>query len=132
MCTHVLGELAGPHINSPTVAWSVLVWHTDLTACILAAAAAAAGYEEAASQGLLAGLNAARRAQELDTVILPRDSSYMGTLMDDLVTKDLREPYRMLTSRCGIFAQIVLTAVQLSMFCSCFTASPCCLRVCSY
>jgi tRNA U34 5-carboxymethylaminomethyl modifying enzyme MnmG/GidA len=63
--------------------------------------AAAAGYEEAASQGLLAGLNAARRAQELDTVILPRDSSYMGTLMDDLVTKDLREPYRMLTSRCG-------------------------------
>jgi hypothetical protein len=62
---------------------------------------AAAGYEEAASQGLLAGLNAARRAQELDTVILPRDSSYMGTLMDDLVTKDLREPYRMLTSRCG-------------------------------
>jgi tRNA U34 5-carboxymethylaminomethyl modifying enzyme MnmG/GidA len=61
---------------------------------------AAAGYEEAASQGLLAGLNAARRAQELDTVILPRDSSYMGTLVDDLVTKDLREPYRMLTSRC--------------------------------
>jgi tRNA U34 5-carboxymethylaminomethyl modifying enzyme MnmG/GidA len=59
------------------------------------------GYEEAASQGLLAGLNAARRAQELDTVILPRDSSYMGTLMDDLVTKDLREPYRMLTSRCA-------------------------------
>ncbi|WIA39385.1 hypothetical protein OEZ86_005490 [Tetradesmus obliquus] len=57
------------------------------------------GYEEAASQGLLAGLNAARRAQQLDTVVLPRDSSYMGTLMDDLVTKDLREPYRMLTSR---------------------------------
>lgn len=61
------------------------------------------GYEEAASQGLLAGLNAARRAQQLDTVVLPRDSSYMGTLMDDLVTKDLREPYRMLTSRCAVF-----------------------------
>lgn len=57
------------------------------------------GYEEAAAQGLLAGVNAARRAQELATVAVPRDSSYLGTLVDDLVTKDLREPYRMLTSR---------------------------------
>ncbi|KAK9817642.1 hypothetical protein WJX72_000050 [[Myrmecia] bisecta] len=57
------------------------------------------GYEEAAAQGLVAGLNAARRAQELDTVTFARDSSYIGTLLDDLVTKDLREPYRMLTSR---------------------------------
>ncbi len=57
------------------------------------------GYEEAAAQGLVAGLNAARRAQELEPVALPRDSSYIGTLIDDLVTKDLREPYRMLTSR---------------------------------
>eukprot|EP00879_Flechtneria_rotunda_P017653 GHRR01018505.1.p1 GENE.GHRR01018505.1~~GHRR01018505.1.p1 ORF type:complete len:564 (+),score=172.64 GHRR01018505.1:460-2151(+) len=57
------------------------------------------GYEEAAAQGLIAGLNAARRAQGLDIVTLPRESSYLGTLLDDLVTKDLREPYRMLTSR---------------------------------
>lgn len=58
-----------------------------------------AGYEEAAAQGLLAGLNAARRVHDLPPVTLPRESSYMGTLMDDLVTKDLREPYRVLTSR---------------------------------
>ncbi|KAF8064511.1 mnmG [Scenedesmus sp. PABB004] len=57
------------------------------------------GYEEAAAQGLVAGLNAARVAQGRPTVTLPRDSSYVGTLLDDLVTKDLREPYRMLTSR---------------------------------
>lgn len=57
------------------------------------------GYEEAAAQGLVAGINAARfcRAQEL--VTFPREQSYIGTLIDDLCTKDLREPYRMLTSR---------------------------------
>ncbi|KAG2440518.1 hypothetical protein HYH02_010396 [Chlamydomonas schloesseri] len=57
------------------------------------------GYEEAAAQGLVAGMNAALRAQDRPPVSLPRDSSYLGTLVDDLVTKDLREPYRMLTSR---------------------------------
>jgi tRNA uridine 5-carboxymethylaminomethyl modification enzyme len=57
------------------------------------------GYEEAAAQGLIAGINAARVAQGAATVTLARDSSYIGTLLDDLVTKDLREPYRMLTSR---------------------------------
>jgi tRNA uridine 5-carboxymethylaminomethyl modification enzyme len=57
------------------------------------------GYEEAAAQGLVAGMNAARRAAGQDTFVLPRESSYIGTLIDDLVTKDLREPYRMLTSR---------------------------------
>ncbi|KAK9827919.1 hypothetical protein WJX74_009203 [Apatococcus lobatus] len=57
------------------------------------------GYEEAAAQGWLAGVNAARRAQSLGPVELSRGSSYLGTLIDDLVTKDLREPYRMLTSR---------------------------------
>ncbi|KAI7843457.1 hypothetical protein COHA_002934 [Chlorella ohadii] len=57
------------------------------------------GYEEAAAQGLVAGLNAARRAAGQEPVVLPRESSYIGTLLDDLVTKDLREPYRMLTSR---------------------------------
>ena len=45
------------------------------------------------------GVNAARRAQQLGPVELSRGSSYLGTLIDDLVTKDLREPYRMLTSR---------------------------------
>jgi tRNA uridine 5-carboxymethylaminomethyl modification enzyme len=57
------------------------------------------GYEEAAAQGLIAGVNAARRAAALPTVALSRESSYVGTLIDDLVTKDLREPYRVLTSR---------------------------------
>jgi len=57
------------------------------------------GYEEAAAQGLVAGVNAARLAKGESLVTLPRNSSYIGTLLDDLVTKDLREPYRMLTSR---------------------------------
>lgn len=57
------------------------------------------GYEEAAAQGLLAGVNAARYAAGQELVILPREGSYMGTLIDDLCTKELREPYRMLTSR---------------------------------
>lgn len=57
------------------------------------------GYEEAAAQGLVAGINAARLAQQKLPIILPRESSYIGTLLDDLCTKELREPYRMLTSR---------------------------------
>jgi len=57
------------------------------------------GYEEAAAQGLVAGINAARLAQQKPLIILPRESSYIGTLLDDLCTKELREPYRMLTSR---------------------------------
>jgi tRNA uridine 5-carboxymethylaminomethyl modification enzyme len=57
------------------------------------------GYEEAAAQGMVAGINAARLVQGQDPVILPREGSYIGTLLDDLCTKDLREPYRMLTSR---------------------------------
>ncbi|MEM6502203.1 MAG: tRNA uridine-5-carboxymethylaminomethyl(34) synthesis enzyme MnmG [Cyanobacteria bacterium P01_C01_bin.89] len=57
------------------------------------------GYEEAAAQGLVAGINAARLARGQELVILPRESSYIGTLLDDLCTKELREPYRMLTSR---------------------------------
>jgi len=59
------------------------------------------GYEEAGAQGLLAGANAAKLALEGEHAMftLPRASSYIGTLIDDLVTKDLREPYRMLTSR---------------------------------
>ncbi|CAI5512145.1 unnamed protein product [Closterium sp. Naga37s-1] len=57
------------------------------------------GYEEAAAQGLIAGINAARLADGKPLIALERESSYIGTLIDDLVTKDLREPYRMLTSR---------------------------------
>ena len=57
------------------------------------------GYEEAAAQGLLAGANAARVAGGGETFDLPRSSSYIGTMVDDLVTLDLREPYRVLTSR---------------------------------
>jgi len=57
------------------------------------------GYEEAASQGLLAGINAARYLQEKEPVILDRSEAYIGVLIDDLVTKDNREPYRMMTSR---------------------------------
>jgi len=57
------------------------------------------GYEEAAAQGLVAGLNAARRLANQDPVTLAREDSYIGTLIDDLVTKDLKEPYRVLTSR---------------------------------
>ncbi|WP_283609769.1 tRNA uridine-5-carboxymethylaminomethyl(34) synthesis enzyme MnmG [Faecalispora anaeroviscerum] len=57
------------------------------------------GYEEAAAQGLLAGINAARRAQNREQVILDRAGSYLGTLVDDLVTKGVSDPYRMMTSR---------------------------------
>jgi tRNA uridine 5-carboxymethylaminomethyl modification enzyme len=57
------------------------------------------GYEEAAAQGLVAGLNAARLLGGQEPVTFPREGSYIGTLIDDLVTKDLREPYRVLTSR---------------------------------
>ena len=57
------------------------------------------GYEEAAGQGLVAGINAARRVNGQEMIVFPREGSYLGTLIDDLCTKDLREPYRVLTSR---------------------------------
>ncbi|MBF02712.1 MAG: tRNA uridine-5-carboxymethylaminomethyl(34) synthesis enzyme MnmG [Flavobacterium sp.] len=57
------------------------------------------GYEEAASQGLMAGINAALKVQERDPFILKRNEAYIGVLIDDLITKGTEEPYRMFTSR---------------------------------
>jgi len=57
------------------------------------------GYEEAAAQGLLAGINASRKIDKQNPLILGRDQAYIGVLIDDLVTKEINEPYRLLTSR---------------------------------
>ena len=57
------------------------------------------GYEEAAAQGLVAGINAARKVQGKEQIVLDRGGSYIGTLIDDLVTKGCTDPYRMMTSR---------------------------------
>jgi tRNA uridine 5-carboxymethylaminomethyl modification enzyme len=57
------------------------------------------GYEEAAAQGLIAGINAARKLQGKEGIILDRSEAYIGVLIDDLVTKESHEPYRMMTSR---------------------------------
>ena len=57
------------------------------------------GYEEAAGQGLIAGINAARKLQGKEAIVLDRSQAYIGVLIDDLVTKESHEPYRMMTSR---------------------------------
>jgi len=57
------------------------------------------GYEEAAAQGLIAGINAALTVSDLENLVLSRSSSYIGVMIDDLITKDTLEPYRMFTSR---------------------------------
>src|SRR5690606_11422036 len=57
------------------------------------------GYEEAASQGLMAGINATLKVQEKEEFVLQRNEAYIGVLIDDLITKGTEEPYRMFTSR---------------------------------
>jgi len=57
------------------------------------------GYEEAAGQGIMAGINAARKTQDKEPIVLGRDQAYIGVLIDDLLTKGIDEPYRMFTSR---------------------------------
>lgn len=57
------------------------------------------GYEEAAAQGIIAGINAARKLDEKEPIVLRRDEAYIGVLIDDIVTKSTNEPYRMMTSR---------------------------------
>jgi tRNA uridine 5-carboxymethylaminomethyl modification enzyme len=57
------------------------------------------GYEEAAGQGIMAGINAARKIQSAEPIVLGRDQAYIGVLIDDLLTKGINEPYRMFTSR---------------------------------
>jgi tRNA uridine 5-carboxymethylaminomethyl modification enzyme len=57
------------------------------------------GYEEAAAQGIMAGINAARKIQSKEPIVLGRDQAYIGVLIDDLLTKGIDEPYRMFTSR---------------------------------
>jgi tRNA uridine 5-carboxymethylaminomethyl modification enzyme len=57
------------------------------------------GYEEAAGQGIIAGINAARKCQGAEPIVLGRDQAYIGVLIDDLLTKSIDEPYRMFTSR---------------------------------
>ncbi len=57
------------------------------------------GYEEAAGQGIMAGINAARKMQDKEPIVLGRDQAYIGVLIDDLLTKGIDEPYRMFTSR---------------------------------
>ncbi|RYG43819.1 tRNA uridine-5-carboxymethylaminomethyl(34) synthesis enzyme MnmG, partial [bacterium] len=57
------------------------------------------GYEEAAAQGIVAGINAARWASDLPPMIVPRDAAFLGVMIDDLVTKGVEDPYRMLTAR---------------------------------
>ena len=57
------------------------------------------GYEEAAAQGIVAGINAARKLQGKEGIVIDRSQGYIGVLIDDLVTKESREPYRMMTSR---------------------------------
>jgi len=57
------------------------------------------GYEEAAAQGIIAGINVSRKLKKQEPLILGRDQAYIGVLIEDLVTKEITDPYRLLTSR---------------------------------
>ena len=92
------------------------------------------GYEEAAAQGLIAGINAALKAKNQGEFILDRSTSYMGVMIDDLITKGVTEPYRMFTSRAeyrltlradnadqrltdfGIYLNFVVTSARYQIF----------------
>jgi tRNA uridine 5-carboxymethylaminomethyl modification enzyme len=83
----------------PTQIWHRLETRTIRQLFLAGQINGTSGYEEAAAQGLIAGINAAHSVLGRDEVILSRDEAYIGVLIDDLVTKGTREPYRMFTSR---------------------------------
>ncbi|GIN40036.1 MULTISPECIES: tRNA uridine-5-carboxymethylaminomethyl(34) synthesis enzyme MnmG [Heyndrickxia] len=83
----------------PTQLWPTLETKTVKNLFTAGQINGTSGYEEAAGQGLMAGINAARNAQGKEGVILSRSDGYIGVLLDDLVTKGTNEPYRLLTSR---------------------------------
>ena len=84
------------HAGKSTLRWSVKA----SKACFLAGQInGTSGYEEAAGQGLMAGINAAKEYKGKPPLILKRSEAYIGVMIDDLVTKGLDEPYRMFTSR---------------------------------
>ncbi len=107
---HSLPGLENVHVMKPAYAVeydyvpAVQLYHSLMTKNVKGLFCAGqingtSGYEEAAAQGLLAGINAIKYLQGKELLTLSRESSYLGTLVDDLVTKDINEPYRMLTSR---------------------------------